>query len=412
MANHVNITGRAGWLNRDVIGMSLASFLSDAGHELVTVMLPGFLHALGLAAGDLGWIEGTADAASSFVKLGAGWLSDRAGQRKNLVASGYALTALALGVLAAAVSWPLLLAGRVLAWMARGAKGPARDALLAEAAPAAVRGKVFGLHRTADTLGAVVGPLAGIWLLAHLPHTSAAAPFRTIFLLALIPGLGAAAAFWLLVRERAHAAQRGLALHQALRALPREFFQFVRGAGVFGLGDFSHTLYILAATQLLTPAHGLIRAAQLAALLYVLHNVVYALASFPAGALADRMAKTKLLACGYVLAAATVAGLAWLMAARVPALAWLALVFAAAGVYVAIQDALEGTIAADRLPPPARATGYGALGAVNGVGDFAASALVGGLWAVSAATAFFAAAALMLSGAVLVWRLPPSGRAQ
>ncbi|MGH9488589.1 MAG: MFS transporter, partial [Terriglobales bacterium] len=111
--------------------MAVASFLSDAGHEMVTVMLPGFLHAIGLAAGDLGWIEGTADAASSFIKLGAGWLSDRAGQRKSLVAGGYALTAAALAVIAAAVSWPLVLAGRTLAWMGRGAKGPARDALLA-----------------------------------------------------------------------------------------------------------------------------------------------------------------------------------------------------------------------------------------------------------------------------------------
>lgn len=391
--------------------MAIASFLSDAGHELVTVMLPGFLHALGLAAGDLGWIEGAADASSSFVKLSAGWLSDRAGNRKGLVASGYALTALALGVLAAAVSWPIVLAGRAVAWMARGVKGPARDALLSEAAPPDVRGKVFGLHRAADTLGAVVGPLAGIWLLAHLPHLNPVTPFRTIFLLAVIPGLGAAAAFWFLVRERSHGARRGLKLHQAVRSLPRGFFQFVRGAGVFGLGDFSHTLFILAATQLLTPAHGLIRAAQIAALLYVLHNIVYAAVSFPAGALADHVSKTKLLASGYVLAAATAVGLAFMMARHASPVSWLALVFAAAGAYVAFQDALEGAIPADYLPAPSRATGYGVLGAVNGVGDFVASALVGGLWAISASLAFAAAGVLMFAGAVLVWRQPVASAA-
>ncbi|MGH9468454.1 MAG: MFS transporter [Terriglobales bacterium] len=398
----------ADWLNRDVIGMALASFLSDAGHETVTVVLPGFLHAIGVAAGALGWIEGSADAASSFVKLGAGWFSDRVGRRKPLVASGYFVTAAALALLAAALSWPLVLAGRVVAWMGRGVKGPARNALLAEAVPASARGKAFGLHRAGDTAGAVLGPLLGVWLLSWLPRTTPAAPFRWVFLLALLPGLGAVAAFLLLVRERSQPARRGLRLFPALRALPSPFTRFLRGVGVFGLGDFSHTLLILAATELLRPGMGLVRAAQVAALLYVLHNVVYAASAYPAGALADRVSKPKLLASGYVLAAASAAGMALLMGHHAHSLAWLALVFAAAGAYVGVQDALEGAIPADLLPAPERATGYGLMGTVNGFGDFIASAMVGALWGVAAALAFAVAAALMLAGAVLMWLAPAS----
>ena len=67
------IQGRPSWRNHNVVGMTVTSFLSDAGHEMVTAVLPAFLGTIGVAAQALGWIEGIADASSSFVKLGAGW---------------------------------------------------------------------------------------------------------------------------------------------------------------------------------------------------------------------------------------------------------------------------------------------------------------------------------------------------
>lgn len=396
--------GKPAWLNRDVVGMTITSFLSDAGHEMVTAVLPGFIRSLGLSAAALGWIEGTADASSSFVKLGGGWISDRVGKRKPLVAAGYFVTTVALALLAAAVSWPLILLGRVVAWMGRGVRSPLRKAMLAEAVPPPARGKAFGLHRAGDTLGAVLGPLAGVWLLTVLPRPSLAAPYRWIFLLALVPGLGAVVAFVLLVRERSHPARRDLGLVHAVRSLPASFGRLVRAVGLFGLGDYSHTLLILAAAQLLTPRLGAVRAVQAAALLYVLHNLVFAAGAFPVGTLADRMSKRKLLVGGYVLAAATSGGLALLLARHSTSLVWLGLVFAGAGAYVAVQDPLEGTLAADLLEPVQRATGYGAMGTVDGIGDLVASALVGSLWTLSPALAFTAAGVLMLAGAVLLAR--------
>lgn len=88
---------RRGWLNRNVMGMTVTSFFGDLGYEMVTAVLPGFVTSIGVAALALGWIEGAADALSSFVKLGAGWYSDRIGHRKRIVAAGYFLSGTALG---------------------------------------------------------------------------------------------------------------------------------------------------------------------------------------------------------------------------------------------------------------------------------------------------------------------------
>ncbi|HEY6345023.1 MAG TPA: MFS transporter [Bryobacteraceae bacterium] len=403
---------RKGWLNRSVIGMSITSFLSDAGHEMVTAVLPGFFATLGMTPAILGWIEGAADASSSFVKLGAGWYSDRLGHRKRLAAFDYFLTGTALAPLAAAVSWPLVLIGRLIAWAGRGLRSPLRDAMLAESVAPMYCGKTFGLHRAADTVGAIVGPLIGAGLLATLPAPSRSAPFRAVFLLSLIPGLASVLSFMAMVGERPRPENRSLRFWGAVRDMPKSYAGFLRGTCLFGLGDFSHTLLILAAIQLLSPAYGAVRAAQIAALLYVLHNVVYAASSFPVGNLVGRTDTMKLLVTGYLLGAFTAAQLASLMFVRQAGVVPLAMIFALAGFYLAIQDTLEGVIPVDMTPAHSRGTAYGLLGAVNGVGDLGASALVGSLWsAVSATIAFDCAGALMLAGALLViWNWKHSSR--
>lgn len=97
---------RAGWLNRSILGMALSSFFSDAGHEMATAILPLFLISIGAPASALGIIEGVSDAISSFVKIGAGWFSDRVGRRKPIAVAGYFLTGLTTGLFAFANTWP------------------------------------------------------------------------------------------------------------------------------------------------------------------------------------------------------------------------------------------------------------------------------------------------------------------
>ncbi|MGH9444471.1 MAG: MFS transporter [Terriglobia bacterium] len=134
---------REAWLNRNVVGMGIASLLSDASHEMATAVLPGFLAVLGLSPAALGLIEGVADSISSFVKLGSGWISDRLGHRKPMVVGGYFLTGASKALFAFAYGLPLLLVGRTLAWFGRGLRKPLRNAMLANSVPAEARGKAF-----------------------------------------------------------------------------------------------------------------------------------------------------------------------------------------------------------------------------------------------------------------------------
>jgi MFS family permease len=405
--NSSNPPPSSSWLNRNVIGMGVTSLLADAGYEMANAVLPSFLAVIGVSAAALGTIEGIADAMSSFVKLGVGWFSDRIGHRKPITVVGYFLTGVAKSLFAFAYGWPLILAGRLIGWFGKGIRGPLRDALLTESVPAEARGKAFGFHRAGDTMGAVIGPLIGVALLAWMqPHaTDSSQPFRTIFLLTLIPGLGSGLAMALMVRETVRRPTQAK-FWAAVRSLPKPFIRFLTGVGLFGMGDFAHTLMILAATQLLTPTHSFTRAAEIAAFLYVVHNVVYAGASYPIGALSDKIGRRGLLALGYVAGALTAAGLAAAFFKDWASPEYLALLFALGGVYVAAEDALEGAMTADLITAETRGTAFGVTAAVNGVGDFVASTLTGVLWtAISPAVAFACAGILMLAGAVVVYRV-------
>jgi MFS family permease len=399
------------WLNRNVWGMTITSMLSDACYEMVLAVLPGFLPIIHVAAAALGWIEGASDAFSSFLKLFAGWYSDKLGNRKWMIVLGYLFTGTGLSIFSAAVTWIPILLGRIVSWFGKGIRGSLRDAMLSESVDPDVRGRAFGFHRAGDTVGAIAGPLAGVALLSLLPTAFPNAgpdiPFRTIFLLSLIPGLSAPLVFAFLVKETPRRPRPEMKLIASIRQLPRAFRRFLTAVGLFGAGDFSPTLLTLAAATLLRSAHGPVRAAQLAALLYVIRNIVYAGASFPIGALADRMPKLPLLSGGYFCEALVAAATALLFRGTSAAFPILAVVFIISGVFAAAKDTLEGAIPPDLTDPDNRGTVYGTLGAVNGAGDLIASALTGTLWTVvSPVLAFGVAAMLMAVGAGTVLRTP------
>jgi MFS family permease len=389
---------RTSWLNRTVLGVGLTSLFSDWSHETATAVLPAFLAAIGAGPAWLGAIEGIADGLSSFTKLAAGHYTDRLKRRKPLAVFGYAFTAISTASFAFATHAYHVLFGRVAAWLGRGVRSPAKKALLAADVPPNAYGRAFGFERLMDTVGAIAGPLTALWLLEATGHS-----YHKVFLWTLVPGLVAVALFWLLVRERPVAARPQRSFLIGLKTLPISFRKLLVGVGVFGAGDFSHSLLILYAARMLSPGYGAARAASFAVGLYTLHNVFYAGSAYLSGWLSDHVPSRKaVLAAGYALAGIT----AILLCTGTHSLPLLVLIFILAGLYVGTEEALEDSLSAELVPKEQHGMAFGTLAAVNAVGDFLSSLMVGFLWsAFNVQTAFTASAILFVTGAVLILRL-------
>ena len=386
------------WLTRGVLGIGLASLFSDWGHEAATAILPAFLASLGAPVYALGIIEGVSDGLSSFAKLAGGWIADRPALRKPVGIVGYLATGLSTFAYAFAHSWPAILVIRALGWIGRGGRGPSRDALLAGAVAAGTEGRAFGFERAMDTIGAVLGPLSATALLGILG-------MRGVLLWSLAPGLAAAVAFAALApSSKGEEAHRAQGLIASFRGLPKNFWHFLAGVFAHGIGDFAPTLLILRASQILAPRVGASRAAAISVGLYTFYNVMNAAASYPAGALGDRIGKRGLLAAGYLVATITFA--AFIL--EPPTLHVLIVLFGLAGIHSGVQQSLEKSLAAEFLPQRVRGSGFGVLATVNGIGDLVSSIVVGALWsAVSPAAGFLYAAAFTGLGAALIYFFTP-----
>lgn len=399
MKAEINSSSRAqqGWLTRGVFGIGLSNLFSDWGHEAATSLLPAFLALIGAPPIVLGTIEGVADGLSSVSKLAGGWIADRPAWRKPVAAGGYIIVALSTFAYALATSWPMVLVSRAVGWAGRGAKGPSRDALLADAVPTSQLGRAFGFERMMDTIGAVAGPLTAMALVMI-------SGVRAALRWTLVPGLAASLCFvWLVPAGKSLATHEALGFQHSLRQLPRGFRRFLAGVFAHGIGDFAPTLLILRASQILGTWDGSVRAATFAIGLYTFHNVVFTAIAYPAGALGDRLGKRAMLAFGYAVAAVMCLGFIFVP----PTITSLALLFGLAGIHTAIQQGLEKSLAAELLAPEVRGTGFGVLATANGIGDFASSIIVGALWTtVSPVAGFLYGAVFSVAGAALIyfWR--------
>jgi MFS family permease len=386
------------WLTRGVLGIGLASLFSDWGHEAATAILPAFLASLGAPAVALGVIEGVSDGLSSFAKLAGGFVADRPRWRRPTGIVGYFATAITTFGYAFAQSWPAVLVLRAFGWMGRGSRGPSRDTLLAECVAPGQTGRAFGFERAMDTLGAVLGPLCATALLGVLG-------LRGVLRWTLLPGLTAALVFAFLAPASKKvvgrdASEASVTIASRFAQLPRSYWRYLAGVFAHGIGDFAPTLLILRASQILTPRMGVGRAAAISVGLYTFHNFVDAGASYPAGALGDRIGKRGLLAIGYIVGVASYAGFIF----ERPTIPVLVALFGLAGIHDAFQQSLEKSLAAELLPGNIRGTGFGVLATANGIGDFVSSIVVGALWSLVSPTAGFLYAGIFAAlGAVLIY---------
>ena len=388
------------WLNRNILGMGLASLFSDWNHEMATAVLPLFLSTvLGAPAFALGLIEGVADGVSTLFQIWSGWYSDRIGKRKGLAILGYAITAGAKAAFALATSWWHVLFGRTVGWIGWSIRSPVRDALLTESTTPVTIGRAFAFHRTLDTLGAILGPLTAMLLVAHVS-------LRTIFLVSLIPGLCAVLAIIFLVKERPRQKSESRPW-ASLKALPRDFRKFLLPVGLFGISNFAPTLLILRAQDLLTASQGAMAAGAFAIGLYTFSNIVYALVAYPIGVLADRISKRVILSVGFALFGLLCLGFLFADGHK-----WfLVLLFALSGIYTAIIESSQPALASTLMQEDQHGTGFGLMSAVDGLGDFLSSVTMGVLWTFVSPNAGFAAAGILAlaSALMLAWmRFTPS----
>lgn len=365
-------TGLTAGLTFNVYLLGLVSLLTDLSSEMVFPLVPFFLTVeLGGTAFLFGLFEGARESVASLLKVFSGHWSDRLGRRKALVVSGYGLSGLTKAVIPFVPGWPELMAAGVGERVGKGLRDAPRDALLAETATARRRGRVFGFHRLADTLGAVLGPLVAFVLLAEF-----GLPFRQIFLIAVGPALAAAALTFFLREKRGEKAEVP-SLRVGFASLSRELRAFVLIATVFSLGHFSVLFLLLRVVGVgLTEEVGL--------LFYLAFNLVYAFVAFPTGILSDRIGRAPVILVGYLLFAAMAAGFLFLEAA------WqVLLLFGVYGLSFAFVNGVERAFVADLSPPGLRATSLGTYHTLTGLAKFPASAVFGFLWVQFAPAAAF-----------------------
>jgi len=383
------------WLTPGVRGIGTASLLADVGHEIPTSLLPSLLTGtLGAPAAALGIIEGVADGLAGAARFGGGALADDPQRRRTIAVGGYATTAVLSSLIGVANAVWQVAVLRSAAWAARGLRVPARNALLADVVAPAAYGRAYGFERAMDNLGAIIGPLLGIALVALVG-------VRDAILLSIVPGLLAVGAIVYAIRaaKLPRAAERRPIRIHVRPVLQGRLGRLLAAVSAFELGNIAATLLILRAIELLEPEHGGDVAAQLGLALYTAYNVAATVVSVPAGRAADHSNPRIVLLAG--VAAFAVAYLA--LAVTGPGLGLLVVGFALAGVGIGCVETAQHAAVASLAPERIRGSAFGLLATVQSLGNFAASAVAGLLWTLVSPSAAFVYASVWMMLAVLAF---------
>jgi len=352
------------WLTRNVRVLAAVSFLQDTASELLYPLLPIYLTTvLGAPPSVVGAVEGAAEGAASVTRLAVGPLGDRFA-RRPLIATGYGMAALGKVIVAVAVAWPGVLAGRVVDRLGKGIRGVPRDALLVEGIESGARGRVFGFHRTMDTLGAVVGPLIGLAGYELLDHQIA-----PLLYVAIVPAvLSVLLIFLVLEKRQTRPRPPRQPLFSGLKDLSARYWRVTAVVVGFGLVNFPDALLLLRLNEI---GFGVVSVI----LAYVTYNLVYALASFPAGLLADRLPRSAVFGIGLVFFAIGYIGLGL---TTDPLAAWL--LIGVYGLFTAFTDGVGKAWASSLARSDRQATAQGVFQGGSGLAILIAGVWAGLLW--------------------------------
>ena len=374
-------TGHLRQIPKSIWVLGFVSLLMDVSSEMIHSLLPLFMvTTLGTSVLAVGLIEGVAEATALIVKIFSGVLSDYLGQRKRLALLGYALGAFTKPLFAIATSSGLILSARIIDRVGKGIRGAPRDALVAEIAPAHLRGAAFGLRQSLDTVGAFLGPLLAVGLMILWAND-----FRAVFWVAVIPGLLAVLLLFLGVTEpkQNHTNHRINPISKAnLQRLNAAYWWVVIIGALFMLARFSEAFLVLKGQQSGIPI-------AYTPLIMVAMNIIYAATAYPFGKLSDHLSHTRLLAFGLIVLIA-----ADLVIAN--SHHWSTLLFGLTlwGIHMGITQGLLAALVAATSPKDLLGTAYGFFNLMSGIALLVASALAGLVWDLYGSSATFYAGAV------------------
>lgn len=372
-------------ITRTVWILSLISLFNDAASELLIPVMPIYLKSIGFSVVLIGVLEGLAEATAGLTKGYFGHRSDLRGRRAPFVRIGYAMSALAKPMMAV-IAHPFWVFGaRTLDRLGKGVRTAARDALLSEESMPTTKGAIFGFHRSMDTVGAVIGPALALVFLYFHPEE-----YRTLFVLAIVPGI-ISVAISFLVKDKGTKPKHNPANASFFAFLgywkraPRDYRTLVVGLLAFALFNSADAFLLLRAKTAGLNDTGVIG-------IYIFYNLVFALASFPLGHLADRIGLKPTLLSGLVLFALVYFGMA-----LEGGLFYYGALFLLYGLYAAATDGVSKAWLASLADKKDTATALGFFSGLQSIAALVASSVTGLLW-----YRFGAAAAFFPTGAVTV----------
>ena len=363
------INGKGGSGMRNVTALGLVSFFTDFSTEMVLGVLPLFIiSSLGASRAILGTIEGSSELTSYAFRIVSGSLSDKIGRRKIFIIAGYGLSTITKPFFAASSNWIDAFVVRFGDRLGKGLRTAPRDALIADSVQESRAGRAFGLHRTIDQIGAILGPVATFALLQFID-------IRGIFLLSLIPGAIALLILVFFVKEvalkRSTTSTRTTMLSNIHHVIKdnRPFVLLLIITAIFGIGAFNFSFILLRASDL-----GIADA--LIPLVYVTINIAHTVIGIRANFLADKVGKEKVLIVGYSLFAISTA-LMVLISDNALYTYMLAAIF---GLYMGISETVQRAVVPRYVISELRGTAYGLYYVVLGITFFAANVVFGFLW--------------------------------
>jgi MFS family permease len=375
-------------LGRNVFFTGLVSFFMDVSSEMIYPLVPLFLaNVLGVNKSMIGLIEGVAESTASLLKVFSGWLSDRIGQRKNLMLAGYAISTLSRPIIALAGAWQHVLASRFIDRLGKGIRTAPRDAIIAESTETTHLARAFSFHRSMDTMGAVVGPAIALIVLQLYNN------YKMVFWLSMIPGAIAVLVIIVFIKEKKRSAgSPSVPPRLTLRHFNGEVKFFILIATLFALGNSSDAFLILRAEQVGIPT-------VMIPAVYLMFNLIYSMSAIPAGIAADRYGKRRIILLGFVLFAALYYGFA---VARGALAIWV--LFGLYGVFMGLTEGIQKAYLATIIPPDFKATAFGVYATAVGLATLPASLIGGLLWdrVSPAATFYFGAATAALSALLFI----------